>query len=1232
MRLWTRLLLFALLILPLVATAPPAPEVPKEFISVSLTPETHKISATAVVVLSVPENRTLEFALNAKLDFVAVNSLSLGGKELNVPLHTGKAEGAVRWHTLRLPDSVAPGDRAALALTYSGAIYDPVKTAGDLTFVVGDSTTGLIGDEGIYLTGETGWYPVLKSPLARFELRVKVPAPWEIVSQSELRKRDSTATENSFLYVSDVPTDSLALVGGKYQVQTAEADGVKVSTYFFADEAGLAPLYLNAVTGYLKRFSALLGPYPYKKFDVVENFFTSGYGFPSFTLLGNDVIKMGERALRPGYLDHEIVHCWYGNGLFFDPAKGNWVEGLTTYIANYLGNEAQGPEAARRYRLVMSQKYSLRVKPDKDYPLRKFEGKTEDFENDIGYSKAAMVFHMLRRLEGDDAFFGVLKDFTQANIGRVVKWEDFGPPMETGLGADLGWLFDDWLERPGLPELAFDEVWVSHSNSGYRLKGRILQRSEKPYHLPLTVRVEFEGEGMEPGGFRDFGLWIDSPATPFQFPVERKPRRIRLDPDYQILRRLSNEEMPPSLNSVLNSGSTLIVLPSKASDEMKAVYQKVADRAKAARGGEILLDSQVQSPHWNTYSFLVLGSPDENSLTKDLIKRPGRRSAILDDNPARSILYSLRPTWNTYATIYYGNSTAALVRANYIFYYGWDSFVVFENGAPLHRGYFESDQSPASLSDLESRFGDRAPTSAAAASFPNFGVSVEQLRADVEELAGSKYRGRFTADPEHRKAARYIARRFEHIGLSSRIPGDPFWDYIVAPGYGLDFLISSNRLGPANSVAFTRGSETRTARMIPFFFCATDILETAGPAPLYYAGRDISGDDFDGEAYGRIVVLEDGWPGDQPPAETDTNGFLASRIWKARTLRPPFVIVLYDENAPSFSPYYLAYENNLPPDAIEKIEEEKQKGSFFGLHFFLSRQQSRLPEPSDRAHFSRKDLYEAYSNLGSKPPYLDFPITVAVTRTEFEAAIPEYRHWRENPVTPHLTDGLLTTLQTDIISDKMGARNVVGFLPEPGRKALIWNQKPGLVVGAHYDHLGFNNNAELMPGAVDNASGVAALLAIAEYYARHPNEHPAPIWFVAFDAEEWGLRGSGNFLLRFAKPDAFDFMINLDSLAGGKDDSVYLIGRSHYPDLVPVFEKAFANYGISLAPDIDKYAFQFGSDFYSFFERGVPAAGFFDAQYREIHKPTDTVDKVNFGRLAREAAAVIELIQQLMTQ
>ena len=127
------------------------------------------------------------------------------------------------------------------------------------------------------------------------------------------------------------------LVAGRYKVTSTKHDGIDIYAYFFPEEQGLVETYINATKRYLDMYQKLLGNYPYGKFAIVENFFQTGYGMPSFTLLGSLVVKLP--FIVDTSLGHEILHNWWGNSVFVDESQGNWCEGLTAYMADYYYKE-----------------------------------------------------------------------------------------------------------------------------------------------------------------------------------------------------------------------------------------------------------------------------------------------------------------------------------------------------------------------------------------------------------------------------------------------------------------------------------------------------------------------------------------------------------------------------------------------------------------------------------------------------------------------------------------------------------------------------------------------------------------------------------------------------------------------------------------------------------------------------------------------------------------------------
>ncbi len=454
-------------------------------LEVRLTPEDHRIQAQDT--LQIPMNSGLINSDQQTLSFSMNKALKI------LEIYPEKSDQTLIWHSLprdersqeiRLQIPAEARETFSFTLRYEGIIYDPIQKSRDLSFITGDETTGLIGEEGVYLSEDTYWYPEIPKSLSLFNLVVTMPEPWVVVTQGELIAREIKEGLSKSQWRSEIPAEALTLVAGKYRVQTRNWNGAALSAYFSPENESLADKFIQAAGEYIQLYSQILGPYPYKKFDIVENFFSSGYGFPSFTLLGKEVIRQGDRALQPGYLDHEIVHSWLGNYVFYDPDKGNWVEALTTYCTNYYYKELkQGEEAAFKYRKRASQQYSIRVTPEKEYPVRAFKGKTEDYENDIGYTKGSMIFHQLRRWIGEDPFFLGLKEIIRRYGGRRADWEDLQKVFEEVSHQPLDWFFRQWLDLKvgNARKSAPVKEWLTHLPEGFELKEDAFRLGGKEY-------------------------------------------------------------------------------------------------------------------------------------------------------------------------------------------------------------------------------------------------------------------------------------------------------------------------------------------------------------------------------------------------------------------------------------------------------------------------------------------------------------------------------------------------------------------------------------------------------------------------------------------------------------------------------------------------------------------------------------------------------------------------------
>jgi len=192
-------------------------------------------------------------------------------------------------------------------------------------------------------------------------------------------------------------------------------------------------------------YEDLIGPFPFKRFAVVENILPTGYSMPTFTLLGRDVVKLP--FIVETSLGHEILHQWFGNAVSIDHKSGNWAEGLTTYLSDHLYEEMKGKGwEYRKQTLVSFQSY---ITAEHDFALKDFTSRSDKATASVGYGKTAMVFHMLKEMLGQDIFRSSLKEFYAKNRFSTASWADVQKACEAVSGKNLDWFFRQWLDNKG---------------------------------------------------------------------------------------------------------------------------------------------------------------------------------------------------------------------------------------------------------------------------------------------------------------------------------------------------------------------------------------------------------------------------------------------------------------------------------------------------------------------------------------------------------------------------------------------------------------------------------------------------------------------------------------------------------------------------------------------------------------------------------------------------------------
>lgn len=469
---------------------------------------------------------------------------------------------------------------------YSGVIYDPV---------VNDNSNGLISAEGATLFGNTYWYPSFLDVQKNFEITIQAPADWKALSQGQMVSLETQGAVSVTRYREIYPQEDIYLVAGPLKSwETETSSGKKLRVLLRKDEPALAQSFLTVMPEYIQHYSETIAPYPYSAFSVVENIWETGYGMPSFTLLGPTVVRLP--FILNSSLPHEILHNWWGNSVYVDYDKGNWSEGLTTYMADYWQQEKAN--ADRTYRMKTLANYADFVAdPAADFPVRQFKGRHNSSSQAVGYGKSMMFFHMLEFRFGRDIFNKALQDFYTENLYKRATFADIQKSFEKITSQSLENFFTQWLDRKGAPVIELNDVKLMRWLDGSHATSYVLsQKQEIAYELAVPVIWTLEsGEEV-----RQMAKLSDKSQI-FTLVSRSRPVKISVDPDFHVFRSLYTEERPATLSSVLgnpsvhfyfdgnNGGAEQFVQTWTKSIEGKSTLHNVSGAFEAPAEGAIVL-------------------------------------------------------------------------------------------------------------------------------------------------------------------------------------------------------------------------------------------------------------------------------------------------------------------------------------------------------------------------------------------------------------------------------------------------------------------------------------------------------------------------------------------------------------------------------------------------------------------------------------------------------------------
>lgn len=642
-------------------------------INSTLNPDNHTIKVSNEIDIIIDEQNSKYFTFKLNRNLTIISSNMKVEKQL-------QNDSNLIYNTYKIiPNEKKPVKQ--FTIVYEGKIFES-PDAGMAEYARGFSqTNGIISKEGVYLAGSTYWIPTFNDKMYTFDLTTELPTGWKLVSQGEQSIEDNKTTYNC-----QTPQEEIYLIAAPFTFYEKLKDGKKIQAFLRTPDNEIAKKYIEATIKYMEMYEKMIGEYPYSKFSLVENFWETGYGMPSFTLLGEKVIRF-PFIINSSY-PHELLHNYWGNSVYVDYTTGNWCEGITAYMADHLLKEQEGQGV--EYRRSTLQKYTDYINEENDFALNQFISRNNPAEEAIGYGKALMMNHMLRQKTGDNKFLDSYRNFYETNKFKKASYNDIAASFKIYNQWDVQFFFDQWVNGVGAPKLSYSDMSRTKTGDLWKISFFINQtQTGQAFNIEVPVAIYFADTVIK------VIATMDSKDKYFSYVSIKKPLKIEIDPEYDIFRILDRRETPSSVSQIMGSKNLIIILPSK--DPNIESYKTMAETFKGSNEAqglkvEIVSDNEIaQIPE--AVSIWVLGKTNKFSTTLFQLEQYKNQvtseeySKILAAFEKGSIVLTSTPATNsanTYGLIIGSEKDAISGLTRLLPHYGKYSVLTFEGARPTN--------------------------------------------------------------------------------------------------------------------------------------------------------------------------------------------------------------------------------------------------------------------------------------------------------------------------------------------------------------------------------------------------------------------------------------------------------------------------------------------------------------------------------------------------------------------
>jgi len=464
-------------------------------------------------------------------------------------------------------------------------------------------------------------------------------------------------------------------------------------------------------------------------------------------------------------------------------------------------------------------------------------------------------------------------------------------------------------------------------------------------------------------------------------------------------------------------------------------------------------------------------------------------------------------------------------------------------------------------------------------------VSAEEIISHIRYLASDDLKGRMSGTPGAEMAAKYISSQFKNAGLKALGDNDSYYQ----------------------KFSFTKGVELGVYNSLEI---VSDKTKT-----VFKSGKDFNTLSFSssGEVDGKLVFA--GYGISAPELEYDD--------YQGLDVRDKVVLVLrytpegYDAQSPFYNFAALRYKAlNAREKGAKAIifvtpysQEEEQDLTSIGIDFSYSDSgiQSLIMRRNKAEELllkTGKTLKNLEENLAKKE---NSSFIFANTRAK---------------------------IKSEVIEEQGESSNVIGLIE--GSDPILKNEF--IVIGAHYDHIGLGErnsrsddpNNSIHNGADDNASGVAGVIELAEFFSCRKESLKRSLVFIAFSAEELGLIGASYYVDNPKVPlDKTVAMINMDMIGRLDEDKLTIFGVGSSPEWGGLINDSNSDYNFEISLNNSGFA---PSDQSVFFAKKIPVLHFFTGLHDDYHTPGDDWEKINSKGQQKVLSLMADIIVDLDSQ